>query len=303
MDVTPQVINEVEFHQKMRGYDPDEVDDFLERVAVAVGQLQDRMQEAAERVSGAERRASELEARLKEVASRPAPAAAAAAVVAPTPSAEEDAETIRRTLVLAQRTADAAVKEAEETAQRTVASAHEQASTMYREAQEKATTLVEEAEAEARRSGEDVRQKLVAEIIVLEEARDGLRADSGILERHLDEQRLRLRSSVAEARSACSTTRPRLRVAPVPPLSEVSRPPAVAEAVAAPEPEAPVSRPRWRRANPNRRRHPPSRGPETMLPKTMRQSDDAAPNDAPSNDAAPNDSLSDECTADDIPSR
>jgi len=29
MDVTPQVINEVEFHQKMRGYDPDEVDDFL----------------------------------------------------------------------------------------------------------------------------------------------------------------------------------------------------------------------------------------------------------------------------------
>ena len=49
MDITPQVINEVEFRQKVRGYDPDEVDDFLERMAVAVGQLQERLREAAER--------------------------------------------------------------------------------------------------------------------------------------------------------------------------------------------------------------------------------------------------------------
>ena len=57
MDVTPQVINEVEFHQKMRGYDPDEVDDFLERVAVAVGEMQGRLGDADGRRETAERRA------------------------------------------------------------------------------------------------------------------------------------------------------------------------------------------------------------------------------------------------------
>jgi DivIVA domain-containing protein len=234
MDVTPQVINEVEFHQKMRGYDPDEVDDFLERVAVAVGQLQDRLHEAAERVTSAERRAGELEARLKEVATRPGAAAPAAAVAVP-PSVEEEAETIRRTLILAQRTADAAIKEAEESAQRTVQSAQDQASQLYREAEERAAALVADAEAEAKRSGEATRQALVAEIITLEETRDALRADSGILERHLDEQCLRLRSSVSELQRLLDDPS-RLRVAPLPSLSEVSRPPAVAEALETTEP-------------------------------------------------------------------
>ena len=67
MDVTPQVINEVEFHQKMRGYDPDEVDDFLERVAVAVGQLQDKVRDAGDRAAVADRRATELETRIREL--------------------------------------------------------------------------------------------------------------------------------------------------------------------------------------------------------------------------------------------
>src|SRR5213594_244405 len=91
MDVTPQVINEVEFHQKMRGYDPDEVDDFLERVAVAFEQVQERIRAAEQRAAGAEQRAAE--------AIRP-PAAA----TTPPQNAAEDTEAIRRTLVLAQRT-------------------------------------------------------------------------------------------------------------------------------------------------------------------------------------------------------
>src|SRR6185503_2811549 len=102
MDVTPQVINEVEFHQKMRGYDPDEVDDFLERVAIAVEQFQEHIRSAEQRAIVAEKRAAELE---KRVTSAPAPAAPADAV--------DETETIKRTLVLAQRTADAAIKEAE----------------------------------------------------------------------------------------------------------------------------------------------------------------------------------------------
>ena len=120
MDVTPQVINEVEFHQKMRGYDPDEVDDFLERVAVAVEQLQDRIRQLEQRAVAAERRAAETASRAKDA---PPPVAASK----PANEAEET-EAIRRTLVLAQRTADAAVKEAEDEAKRTLQGAQDQVS-------------------------------------------------------------------------------------------------------------------------------------------------------------------------------
>ena len=36
MDLTPQTLRDVEFREKLRGYHPDDVDDFLEEVAVAV---------------------------------------------------------------------------------------------------------------------------------------------------------------------------------------------------------------------------------------------------------------------------
>src|SRR4051794_4762213 len=118
MDVTPQVINEVEFHQKMRGYDPDEVDDFLERVASAVEQLLERTRVAEQRAVAAERRGGQCPQR------GPPPARATAPVTKTAESDETDA--IKRTLVLAQRTADAAVKEAEEEAARTLRTAQEQ---------------------------------------------------------------------------------------------------------------------------------------------------------------------------------
>jgi DivIVA domain-containing protein len=210
MDVTPQVINEVEFHQKMRGYDPDEVDDFLERVAVAFEQLQERIRTADQRAAAAEQRAAE--------ATR-APAAARQA-----PAAEVDeTETIRRTLVLAQRTADAAVKEAQEEAQRILQSAQDQTQRLQAEAQEQARKLVVDAEAEARKSADETRQRLIKEIISLEETRDSLRADHGILERHLDEQRLRLRSSIGDLQRLLDDPG-RLRASTPPDLSGVTRP-------------------------------------------------------------------------------
>src|SRR5947208_5171634 len=137
MDVTPQVINEVEFHQKMRGYDPDEVDDFLERIAVAVEQFQERIRAAEQRAVAAERHANELGQRMKGGA----PATAAQATAAPS-TIDDDTETIRRTLVLAQRTADAAIKEAEEEAAHTLQTAHDQVQRLYADAQDQARKLV-----------------------------------------------------------------------------------------------------------------------------------------------------------------
>lgn len=228
MDVTPQVINEVEFHQKMRGYDPDEVDDFLERVAVAVGGLQERARDAADRAVVAERRAADLESRLRDFSSRSDPSPAPAAV---TVMSDEEADTIKRTLVLAQRTADAAVKEAEATAARAVESAREQARQILADARDEARRLAEAADAEARRGADETRQRLVSEIIAFEEHRDTLRADQGILERHLEEQRLRLRSSIGELQRLLDDPA-RLRLAGSPELTFSERPTALpAEAV------------------------------------------------------------------------
>src|SRR5256885_8576246 len=222
MDVTPQVINEVEFHQKMRGYDPDEVDDFLERVAVAVEQFQERIRAAEHRALEAERRANDFERHTKNGGAAPAQAPASAPASATT-SESDEIETIRRTLVLAQRTADAAIKEAEEEAHRTLSAAQEQVQRLHAEAQDQARKLVIDAESEARKKSDDTRQRLVREIITLEETRDALRADQGILERHLDEQRLRLRSSIGELQRVLDDPG-RLRVAAAPDISGATMP-------------------------------------------------------------------------------
>src|SRR3954447_2545337 len=214
MDVTPQVINEVEFHQKMRGYDPDEVDDFLERVASAVEQFLERVRVAETRAAAAERRAAELEQ---------ARGARAAPVTKPVAAETDETDAIKRTLVLAQRTADAAVKEAEEEASRTLRTAQEQVQRLYAEAQEQARKLVIDAESDARKKSDDTRQRLVKEIITLEATRDALRADQGILERHLDEQRLRLRSSIGELQRLLDDPG-RLRVASAPEISGATMP-------------------------------------------------------------------------------
>ena len=183
MDLSPDVINEVEFSMARRGYDPDQVDEFLEKVAVAVGELGERLTEARERAVAAERRASDVQRKLAGRADR-ADEEVSESVSA---QAEAELETLKRTLVLAQRTADAAMREAEQEAAR-----------LRSEAQEEANRLISAAEGEAREAHESTRQALVTEIGTLETDRDSLRDDVRALERHIDEQRLRLRGSITE---------------------------------------------------------------------------------------------------------
>jgi len=59
------------------------------------------------------------------------------------------------------------------------------------------------------------------EIVALEEARDALKADHGVLERHLDEQRLRLRGAIADLQQLLDDPE-KLRAAALPELSEAS---------------------------------------------------------------------------------
>jgi DivIVA domain-containing protein len=54
MELTPEDLREVEFRERFRGYDPDEVDDFLERAAAGLAELRARVRELTERAEKAE---------------------------------------------------------------------------------------------------------------------------------------------------------------------------------------------------------------------------------------------------------
>ncbi len=210
MEVTPQVLHDVTFRSQRRGYDCDQVDDFLERIEAGVADLQLQLADANRRAEDAEGRAAELETRLKKAAAQGGGDAAAE-------------ESLRRTLVLAQRTADAAIQEAEEYAARVRAEADEHAARVQAEIDARVARAVREAEDEAKRGAVETRQRLVEEIIELEATRDGVRADVVTLEHHHDEQRLRLRAAVTELQRMLDDPAS-LRGMPMPELREVALP-------------------------------------------------------------------------------
>lgn len=228
MDITPQLLKDIKLSSAFHGYNRDEVDELIERVGVAIVQLQTRLREALERAEDAETRASQV-----------------AQVAAPAPRSESE-ETLRRTLVLAQRTADAAIAEANaeaartvadanEHAARTVAEANERASRLLSDAEAQAATLRTETEAEVRRIAEESRAPLMDDIRELERTRGFLRDDVELLERHLGTQRERLRGQVAElARLVEGDTA--LHIDPLPATSGVDAPIAAPTMTAAPAP-------------------------------------------------------------------
>src|SRR5512139_2698703 len=114
---TPHLLTDVRFSVARKGYDPDEVDNFLERVSAAVAQLQDKLRQATADAEAAEGRAAEasrqqtiLQARVDKLEDDLAAAGSAPAAPAePARAPEDDAAEASKVLVLAQRTADAAV--------------------------------------------------------------------------------------------------------------------------------------------------------------------------------------------------
>lgn len=215
MELTPQTLHAVEFREARRGgYNTRDVDDFIERVAGSVGHLNERMRDAQARADAAEARLMEMQRELEELRRRPQ-AAAPAAIAPPAPAAPEVSETdetLRRTLVLAQRTADATIKEAKEEANRVLS-----------EAREEAARTRAEAEAEARRGADSARMSAEQEVEALLSNRDELKGDLDVLTRRIDEQREQLRSGITEMQRLLDDPS---SFKPLPPVSltEVARP-------------------------------------------------------------------------------
>jgi DivIVA domain-containing protein len=221
MELTPKLLtDDVDFRIALRGYDKDEVDDFLERVAVAVGQLQEQLSSAVDRARKAEARAQQAQA-----SPPPVEAPAESSTVATGDEADELNEELRRTLVLAQRTADAAIREAREEAARITA-----------EADEQRTHTLESASAESQRASDEAKGRLLAELAELEAVRNGLQTDITVLDRHLGEHRAKVRETVQVLRRLVDDPQS-FTVQPTPPLSVDTVPTAPADTPAA-EPEA-----------------------------------------------------------------
>jgi cell division initiation protein len=224
MDVSPKTLREVEFREKMRGYHPEDVDQFLERVAAGIEVLQDRLRQSLERTQRAEAQLSE---------------------------AGGNDETLRRTLVLAQRTADLAVQEAREQAARILAGAEQQAQGMIADAEERARRAHDDSLADAR-----------TELAKLESSRQQLQLDVEMLTRWVDEHRVHLSSALNDALARIEGTE---LLSPPPVVRGVDLPPARSYAGAAPTSAPPPTPPSVEPAvEPPRATHDDSGGPPTM---------------------------------------
>jgi DivIVA domain-containing protein len=225
MDVSPKTLREVEFREKMRGYHPEDVDHFLEEVASGLEVLQDRLRQAVDRAQRAEAAAAE---------------------------AEGSDETLRKTLVLAQRTADMAVQEAREQAARILAGAEQQAQSILADAEERGRRIHEDAITQGR-----------AELTALETARAQSQQDVDTLNRWLEEHKTHFKETLTEAiavvdRAGVLWPAPSTRPADYP-GAPVARP------VPAPDfPGAPVARP-VPAPGPPPAPQPNDAGPETAM--------------------------------------
>lgn len=160
MEVTPEAVREGKFREALRGYNRDDVDEFLERVASGIAVLQERLRQATERATRAESQATE--------------------------AAELD-ESLRRTLVLAQRTADLAVEEARREAAQLIDDARAQHDALTAEVDEERARLRAETQA-----------TVSHEVTVLHEARETLSADIAALGEYYERQREWLRAALNE---------------------------------------------------------------------------------------------------------
>jgi DivIVA domain-containing protein len=201
MELTPSQVTSATFKTVRKGYDPDEVSGFLQRVSRA-------LEEAQQQATAMEARARAAVARLQELtaAAEAAPAVAEAAPL-PAPGAGEpptvhvaadDAETITRTLLLAQRSADAAVADAKAEADRILAEARAEAESTLDSTREMSAKLLDDARTEARKASEDERVAAEGEVQSLVGRRQVLVTDVDRLEQFLIDQRERLRGAARQ---------------------------------------------------------------------------------------------------------
>ena len=203
MDLTPDLLLEAKFAPARRGYDMNEVDDFLERCAEGLDVLLARLRAEFDRAERAEAALLELRASggtplAAEPTVEVTPEVEAIPVTQPVEPAPVRAEEPMRILIAAERTAEAAIADARAEAERIRAEAESVASTTRSEAETLLARSRADAEAEARKAGDDARRSIEAEVLALRQDRDVLSEDVRSLRSWLDAQRDRLRTTAQD---------------------------------------------------------------------------------------------------------
>ena len=175
MELTPKVFRDVQFREKLRGgYHPEDVDEFLEQAAVGVEELTERLRQATERAQRAEQSATEASA---------------------------TDESLKRVLLMAQRTADQAIREAQTEAETAVREARDEADRTLTEAKVKARTLVGDAEDRARRAYETAVAESRSTMEKAEASLDQARRDVEALRAWVDVHKSHLLGVLGEAQA------------------------------------------------------------------------------------------------------
>jgi cell division initiation protein len=154
MEITAQEINEKKFHDAWRGYNQDEVDDFLDRIALAIGALERENDSLRERVL-------ELDQKVE--------------------SGRGTEDMLRKTLAGAQNAAQEAITSAKKRAEEIVADAEERAA----RAREELRVRVETAETEVRQRTDEIEREQEARRAAIQESVDRLEAFETDLKRKL----------------------------------------------------------------------------------------------------------------------
>lgn len=203
-DLTPSQVTSASFRTVRKGYDPDEVDAFLAQAAAA-------LESAQQQATAMEARARAAVARLQEATAAQQVEAASVVAAEPAPAAEapemrvapDEAETISRTLLLAQRTADITVAEARAEAEQIAAAARAEAESTLDSTRETSARLLAEAKDEAHQLTEVEREAVLNEVESLRARREFLVGDVDQLEQFLIDQRERLRSAARQIEAMC----------------------------------------------------------------------------------------------------
>jgi cell division initiation protein len=169
-------IDTVAFKVGLKGYNVDEVDDFLERVSVEARQLKDQLQQMRQQLRLGAERISQLESGRASSSTGPTPLAPAPAPAPRLVTSGSGAEQVTALIVLAQQFIEQTQHEAEE-----------QARNLTVAAQERAREII----GEARSRAED-------EVNRLNGLKQRLSEDVDLLTRQLDTERTRLSAALAE---------------------------------------------------------------------------------------------------------
>ena len=174
----------VEFRLGLKGYNVDEVDEYLDKAAQEAEGLQEHVRQLNERLRQASERIAQLE---REKRAAPVAVESGEGAVAAAESAALSDETLQRTLLLAQKFVDQTKRESEAEAAAVVA-----------QAEETARAAIAAAEATAAHLQAETHQKLREEVTRLEATRTELATDVESMARHLESERNRLRGALSE---------------------------------------------------------------------------------------------------------